>query len=80
MSKHITLQNTKKEEGGIRHVDGLWLAIETVPLAGNSVQIHRHMLGETGVLLCVSVVVLLVWKGTRQIIFSSIIIPPHDFI
>lgn len=61
-------------------MDGLWLAIETVPLAGNSVQIHRHMLGETGVLLCVSVVVLLVWKGTRQIIFSSIIIPPHDFI
>lgn len=100
MSKHITLQNTKRRRGGIRHVGGLWLAIETVPLAGNSVQIHRHMLGETGVLLCVSVVVLLVWKGTVwlnnnnnkkkrdqgylktrcpcQIIFSSIIIPPHD--
>lgn len=56
MSKHITQQNTKRRRGGIRHVDGLWLTTETVPLAESSLQIHQRMLGETGVLLCMRVV------------------------
>lgn len=38
---------------GIRHADGLWLVIETEPLAGSFLQIHADIM-VMGTALCVT--------------------------